>query len=177
VGKAAQFWGGHMLKIDADPAFAFDGPFSIAMFARDDSMPSGESKTLIGKPVSPDDSANILELLLFASGNGPPRELSAAIQSPDWTPTRVEIETPLVQQEWHHLAMVWDGEALEMYVDGQSVGSSTGPSPSTDLQSIAIGGDLNFGSPDNLWEGAIDELRIYDRALSPADVENLANAQ
>ena len=73
---------------------------------------------------------------------------------------------------WHHLAAVQDAEAGQrrIYVDGilENIGTSrdsSGP------------GDLLFGSADGVNEffaGTIDEVRIYDRALTDSQIQALA---
>ena len=67
---------------------------------------------------------------------------------------------------WHRIAFVWDGSMRNLYVDGSLVaedgqGSLTGS-----------GGGLNIGcgtdmAPGTFWQGLIDDVRIYDRAVGP----------
>ena len=70
---------------------------------------------------------------------------------------------------WSHVAATYDGAALRLYVDGAPAGSTavTG--------SMAVtSGVLRIGG-NNLWNewfsGLIDEVRIYDRALSQAEIQ------
>ena len=73
---------------------------------------------------------------------------------------------------WHHVAVVrtnsTDGE---IYVDGSLVGSGTGPVKSLNYVPVWIGGP-GFTGPF-CFDGKIDDVRIYDRALSGAEVEQL----
>jgi hypothetical protein len=77
--------------------------------------------------------------------------------------------------EWSHLAGTFDGTTMRLYVNGALVSSTpaTGPIDVTD-------GVLRIGG-DNVWQGeyftgAIDEVRIYNRALSEAEVQLDMNA-
>jgi hypothetical protein len=69
---------------------------------------------------------------------------------------------------WHHLAASYDGTTATVYVDGQPVGLGAAASAgSTTVSRLRIG-DLAF--PGYYFKGVIDEVRLYDRALSAADI-------
>ena len=75
---------------------------------------------------------------------------------------------------WYHAAAVYDGSTMKLYLDANEVGSveKSGPITST-TTSVAIG----HNPPDagnTPWDGLIDDVRIYQRALSQADLQNLA---
>jgi PKD repeat protein len=70
---------------------------------------------------------------------------------------------------WSHLAATYDRSVLRLYVNGVQVASravtaaievSDGP--------MTIGGDLDYGQ---YWQGAIDNVRIYNRALTAAEIQ------
>jgi hypothetical protein len=74
---------------------------------------------------------------------------------------------------WHHLAGTYDGSQVKLYVDGNSVAptehsgaiaSSTSP--------VNIARDAE--NTDRLYDGLIDDVRIYNRALSHGGVAWLA---
>ena len=69
---------------------------------------------------------------------------------------------------WTHLAVTYDGDSLELYVNGLQVGSKTqsgfilasdGP--------LRIGGNAVWGE---YFAGLIDEVRVYNRALSRDEI-------
>jgi hypothetical protein len=70
--------------------------------------------------------------------------------------------------KWTHVACVNDGTQLVLYADGVPLASSpvSGGPPETD-QVVAIGGNSPDGEP---FVGALDDLRVLSRALSPAEV-------
>jgi len=73
---------------------------------------------------------------------------------------------------WHHLAAVQDGTAgtRTLYVDGNPVASGA-------AQAANGNGELVFAEADGVNErfsGIIDDVRIYNRALAPAEVQTLA---
>ncbi len=70
---------------------------------------------------------------------------------------------------WSHLAMTWDGTTQRLFVNGVQVGSRA---VSGTLVNGA--GALRFGG-NNVWSewfsGQLDEIRIYDRALTQAELQ------
>ena len=76
--------------------------------------------------------------------------------------------TPMDFGRWHHLAVTSDGKRLTVYADGRPV------------KSDAIDKPFQFGLTATLgsgFAGLIDDLRLYNRALTDAELENLFNYQ
>jgi hypothetical protein len=71
---------------------------------------------------------------------------------------------------WTHLAVTYDGATLTLLFNGQPQNSValTG-AIMTSVQPLFIGGDPTYG---NFFSGMIDEIRIYDRALSQAEIQS-----
>jgi hypothetical protein len=83
--------------------------------------------------------------------------------------TGVKGTTQLPLDAWRHLAVTYDGANLRLYVDAVQVGSvaKTGPLV-TSTGALRIGANSIWGERFN---GLIDEVRIYNRALPPAEIE------
>ncbi|MEO0970578.1 MAG: LamG-like jellyroll fold domain-containing protein, partial [Cyanobacteria bacterium J06639_18] len=82
---------------------------------------------------------------------------------------------------WHHVAVVGDGEKVRFYVDGQQDGAettlnvfSTGASTHDALIGAARG---NSGSLLNWLSGSVDNLQVYDRRLNGQEINQLASGQ
>ncbi|MBD2679207.1 MULTISPECIES: DUF4347 domain-containing protein [Nostoc] len=78
---------------------------------------------------------------------------------------------------WVHLVGTYDGSLLRLYVDGVQIGSNpvTG-NILVDNNPVTIGAAENYGEGTPLgdrFNGLIDEVRIYNRALSATEVKNL----
>jgi hypothetical protein len=82
--------------------------------------------------------------------------------------------TPIQTGLWYHVAMTYDGAALRLYLNGQLDGSIavTGPITTTS-NPLLIGG--HAGGPWN-FNGLVDELSLYNRALSQAEIQGIFNA-
>jgi hypothetical protein len=79
--------------------------------------------------------------------------------------------TELKPGEWHHLAYVTSGSVSTLYLDGAV--TATGEEPATNRTPIqAFVGSLD-GYRD-MFHGAIDELRVYDRKFTTEEIEAVA---
>ncbi len=73
--------------------------------------------------------------------------------------------------EWHHLVAVMSTSGVEAYVDGVSLGSNAN---TTALNSATNPGFIGANDDqNNFFGGAIDDVRVYDRALTAEDVATL----
>ena len=75
-----------------------------------------------------------------------------------------EIYT-VTNEIWYHTAITWDGTWVRLYVNGGEVHSSNAWAGKTLNQ-----GPSNIGGP-NYFNGIIDEVRIYNRALSAEEIK------
>jgi hypothetical protein len=69
---------------------------------------------------------------------------------------------------WKHLAATWDGSTQRLYVDGVQVAfSSLSGSATVSNSPLRFGGNAVWGE---FFQGLIDDVRIYNRALSASEV-------
>ena len=89
----------------------------------------------------------------------------------------IRIQSGINDKNWHHLVIVRKSNNMSIYVDGieeNTVVTSSGGSINGTIQtntSMQIGkcGGVNEG----VFNGDIDDVRIYSRSLSKAEVETL----
>ena len=77
---------------------------------------------------------------------------------------------------WVHLVGVWDGKQLSMYVDGELANSTDAVElPWASPEEVYIGADPGCGNGNGRghWHGIIDEIVIFNVALSQGDVKSL----
>ena len=101
----------------------------------------------------------------------------------------VAITTGISTGQWHHLTAVYDEsqtakiDKIKLYVGGVYVAQSvtevgTWTQMTGDIASVAIGaGDIDSGTPKNLFNGLIDETRISNVARSAAWINTTYNNQ
>lgn len=87
------------------------------------------------------------------------------------TSTLIASAGDLFEGAWVHAAAVYDGSAMRLYLDGVEVGSTakSGSISLDDTVPVWIGGSPG-GATERPWDGLVDDVRIYDRALSQAEI-------
>ena len=86
-----------------------------------------------------------------------------------FSPSALRGTSNLPLNAWTHLAGTYDGTTMRLYVNGVQVSSraQTGPIQ-TSTAALTMGGDPLYGQ---YFAGRIDEARIYNRALSAAEIQ------
>jgi hypothetical protein len=86
---------------------------------------------------------------------------------------RTDITT-LELEIWYHIALTWDLGNYVVYVNGQqaAVGTYSGLTTLNAVADIANDGDTT--GREEGFAGLLDEVRIYERALSNAEIASLA---
>ncbi len=70
---------------------------------------------------------------------------------------------------WSHLAGTYDGTRLRLYLNGTQVATTPRTVPlTTSSQPLTIGADV-YGE---FFQGTLDEIRIYNRALSATEIQS-----
>ena len=98
--------------------------------------------------------------------------------------TDVSDEINLLDGNWHHVAVTVDGDNFgNMFIDGAEVSyfSQSGEDEISfmgDLlpdgpDHVAIGRNLDSGGPQWFYQGLIDDLRVYNTALSTVEIQSL----
>jgi len=68
---------------------------------------------------------------------------------------------------WHHICLTYDGTTARLYADGVEVASAA-KSWSLTPSRAHIGRQVNDAV--EFWDGAVDDVRIYNKALTPEEV-------
>lgn len=97
---------------------------------------------------------------VFPTGMAPPKELAFR-----------EINAPAAREMWHHVACVYDGTNLQMYLDSVVINqTASGPLSGSATNFLNVGRAGSVGDPRNVT-GQIDNVRVWNRALSANDVQ------
>lgn len=83
------------------------------------------------------------------------------------------VNYTIVPQTWQHFAMVYNGTTLKLYVDSTLVGSTSaaGTITNTAIQ-FTIGKSL-LGSFNFVYNGRADEVTLWNKALTLAEIKNM----
>ena len=94
------------------------------------------------------------------------------------TPITCDGTTDVSNDVWYYVAGTYDANTgdMKLYLDGseensENIPGGIGYDPSNE-EAIRIGGKTG-----NEWNGSIDEVRIYNRALSAAEIRKLYESQ
>lgn len=116
------------------------------------------------------ESANGLSYALYSSNN--------ASRPGGWVHNGSDLfvlgNAAITLNSWTHVAVTYDGSALRFYTNGVLVGTTTGVPPITaGTGPLRIGGNSVWGE---YYRGLIDDVRVYNRALSAAEIQRDMNA-
>ncbi|NCC49642.1 MAG: PKD domain-containing protein [Spartobacteria bacterium] len=82
----------------------------------------------------------------------------------------------ICEGQWMQLSATWDGAVIRYYQNGQALNATdefTGPLCESDAFA-AIG--INSEHLENKFVGLLDEIRVYNRALTPDEIDAVATA-
>ncbi len=84
---------------------------------------------------------------------------------------RITTFPDLIVGQWTHDVVVLDNGKLTLYRNGQLVVQDSGQNCVNSIgYTLQVGGDLNGSEPQYQFYGKIDDIRIYNRTLSAAEV-------
>ena len=163
-GAALDFDGSDDMVRVADAApLDLTNAFTIAAWVRPDHLNGWQ--TLAMKS-----TASGLAYGLYGSGFGNPR--GAAFVDTGASERFVRATTPLSTTSWQHFAVTYDGATARFYINGAAAGTSPLPGPAiTSNQPLFIGGNTVWSDED--YQGLIDELQIYNRALTATEITTI----
>ncbi len=167
VGGGYKFDGvSEVLVVPHSPTLSFSNRMSIELWAyRTGTSPVGR---LIGKRASGCGAYNYeLSYDETVQGNG----LRFGGDSGGGF-SGVIVPNTLPTNEWTHIAGTYDGTTFRLYVDGLLVGSANGSLGTTNSDALKIGGS---GGCD-YFLGTLDEITIYNRALSGPEIQQVYGA-
>ena len=92
------------------------------------------------------------------------------------------VTQPLVSEsivtdgQWHHVGFAWDGSLRRLYVDGAQVASDSAAIAALESSTsgLYIGAGQNLGQ-GTFWAGLIDDVRVYNVALSTEEIQEIGS--
>ncbi|MGW2595336.1 LamG-like jellyroll fold domain-containing protein [Streptomyces sp. NPDC001515] len=159
---------GSALRFDGDGQYAeTDGPvvdttgdYTVSAWASLDALP-GNYATVVSQDGRRQENPFYLQY-----GQG-----AFAFSTPGAHRARAEM-TPQLGR-WYHLVGVRSGHEIKLYVDGTLV--STAPAGSADVSSgaLSVGRAKWSGNNTDFWNGSVDQVQVFDKALTDQEVTAL----
>jgi hypothetical protein len=170
LGKAVNLAGESLVDAGDVANFGYFDKFTIAAWVNA-AQPSG---TLISRMTPVDEGAGYY--IHLQNGrlqvNLIKRWLDDAI--------RVESRDPLALNQWSHVAVTYDGSrvasGIRVFINGQLVAMDV-KLDHINQSFAALTEPLRIGGGQSYFRGELDDVRIYDRDLAPAEVEVLSVSQ
>ena len=147
-------------RVDSPPPLS-TGQFTLAAFVYLESITPGGT---VATNIRGDDGSFALAL----DKNG---QLLATIRDINGNLQSVATDGSLPFETWRHVVVTADGEALRVFENGQLVASMP-------CSQIASGDSTPFwfgtdGEGLKLWDGRVDEVALFDKALSDKEIVSL----
>src|SRR5947199_4505297 len=93
----------------------------------------------------------------------------------EWLSTAADANISLALNQWHHYLYAVTPNAYTIYMDGVQVGSGSF-SGTPLLYNSSTRFRIGESAQGEFFPGMIDDVRIYNRALSASEVKQLYNA-
>jgi hypothetical protein len=165
-----------------DPALLFDGAddrveagtFDVSgsaltlagwIYAENLANCSSNDCRILSKSTGTDEGDHYFMLSTISSAGG--TRLRFRLKTGGSTTTLIASNGDLAENQWLHAAAVYDGTTMKLFLDGALVGNTdkTGALSQDPSVPVWIGGNP-IEATAKPWRGRIDDVRIYNRALS-----------
>lgn len=144
------------------------GRFTVSAWVKPDgSNAANSNKTIVAK------SNGIEGYKLFLTDNN---KVSFAVGNTALD--KIESNTTLPNNIWHHVAATYDGVTVKLYIDGILDNTSTMIASTANNSQFAIGAlYVDNSNISNHFKGDLDEIRIWDEALSLNQLRYIMNQE
>ncbi len=154
-----------------DCAYRFDGVNDYIVVDQERFVPGNTITVAFWvKPAAPIpyDLRFLISCSDFQTGTSESGRIGFSINVPS---TRT-AKAPVTAGVWQHVAGTYDGQDIRIYVNGELKDTTHHPGTISDPhRNLHFGDDLGGGDPH--WAGELDDVRIYGRALTAGQVEEL----
>ena len=82
-------------------------------------------------------------------------------------------QTVITDGNWHHIGLTWDGLSRTLYVDGVAVAEDALNNLYASRYRYHLGTGKNMEA-GTFFSGLIDDIRIYNQALTSEEISALA---
>jgi hypothetical protein len=176
VGQALAFNGtsSFITVPDAVPLRLATGDFSLAVWVYETQRNASYQDCIVSKRGSGNGNGWFLSLVGEINPESAPGHLFYQVSG--GTDPFMASQAVIALNQWHHLVAVYHraSQTMQMFIDGaldSSVSGTLPPPNASTTNAMTIGND----SGGYIFNGNLDDLRIYSRALAPSEVLALFN--
>ncbi len=155
--------------------------FTISLWAKADEIPT--DKGMFKTNATEDDSSKAIYLRYDKVGYNSGTATEIIKGGVDTTGGRLKYESADHTQttEWQHLTLSWEsGDRIRLFINGvedePSYDNGAAIGVLQNITGFILGRSVKDNAAGASWNGLLDDLRIYDRALAPVEVTNLYTA-
>ncbi|GAA3561307.1 LamG-like jellyroll fold domain-containing protein [Streptomyces osmaniensis] len=161
-GSALKFDGNGQYAETDGPVLDTTGSYSVSAWVRLDELP-GNYATAVSQDTRRQTSPFYLQYGQGAFAFSTPGE------------SRARLVTTPEKGRWYHLVGVRDSadNTIKLYVDGKPAATATGGAAYPSTGSLSVGRAQWGGNDVDFWNGAVDEVHAYDKALTAEEVNTL----
>ena len=145
---------------------------SFALWIKPDELRDENDARFISKAVN--DSVQGHHWMLSSGGwNG--KYLRFRLKTGQYTKTLISKTGVLQTDKWQHVAATYNGSRMRLYLNGQQIASTakTGSLAVGDV-SVALA-NQPLGAGSRPYKGRLDDMRIYNRALTSQEIQQIMN--
>ena len=158
-GKALEFKGADYVELrDSAPGLPFGGtdPFTITAWVKNQG-----GGTVVGKF-----NGGVIGAYIFQVGGGGTVTFHREV-----APWGLSGTKALPFGDFGHAAVTYDGKTMKIYVDGELDVEQDRPAQNTDTATpVLIGARYTGGTPSNFFRGALDEVALFNVALTEEQI-------
>ncbi|MEM9209004.1 MAG: LamG domain-containing protein, partial [Pseudomonadota bacterium] len=148
------------IEVADDAALDMATAFSVGVWVNARSLPGSDLATIVSKDTNYEFHINPSGQIFWWWNNasGDTRNMTSSAS--------------VTVGQWHHVTITYESGSQVIYLDGTSVATQSYAEALTENSlPLFIGTDYTFIS--RAWDGFLDEVNIFDRALSPSEVQTL----
>ncbi|MDF9874092.1 LamG-like jellyroll fold domain-containing protein [[Kitasatospora] papulosa] len=159
-GSALKFNGEGQYAQTDGPVVDTTGDYTVSAWASLDALP-GNYATVVSQDGRRQENPFYLQY-----GQG-----AFAFSTPGAHRARLEIKPEL--GHWYHLVGVRSGDEIKLYVDGKLASTAAAGTADVSSGALSVGRAKWSGGNVDFWNGSVDQVKVYDKALTDQEVTAL----
>ncbi|MFD7972731.1 LamG-like jellyroll fold domain-containing protein [Streptomyces clavifer] len=163
-GSALKFDGEGQYAETAGPVVDTTGDYTVSAWASLDALP-GNYATVVSQDGRRQENPFYLQY-----GQG-----AFAFSTPGAHRARFEVKPELGR--WYHVVGVRSGDEIKLYVDGRPVATAAAGTADVSTGALSVGRAKWSGSNTDFWNGSVDQVKVYDKALTDQEVTALHDGE